>query len=149
MVKLRKKILRLRNMKKNVCYFRNNFTTSFMPYVLHTMNHSMTQLLTYTVAHSTRPSFRLKINSQPIKKVFKSCVQLSKSSQKWQNSDFQSPFSKSKIICIFQKNFHWKLWFCGHTLCYQHFLKTSLFRPLYFLKWRPIFGDFYSTDRKT
>ena len=29
------------------------------------------------------------------------------------------------------------------------FLKASLFKPLYFLKWGPIFDDFYSTDRKT
>jgi hypothetical protein len=28
-------------------------------------------------------------------------------------------------------------------------LKTSLFKPLYFLKLRPIFDDFYSTERKT
>ena len=29
---------------------------------------SMTQLLTHTVAHSTRPFFRPKINNQPTKK---------------------------------------------------------------------------------
>ena len=29
---------------------------------------SMTQLLTHTVAHSTRPSFRHKTNNQPTKK---------------------------------------------------------------------------------
>ena len=29
------------------------------------------------------------------------------------------------------------------------FLKTLLFKPLNFLKWRPIFDDFYSTERKT
>ena len=29
---------------------------------------SMTSLLTHTVAHSTRPSFRLKTNNQPLKK---------------------------------------------------------------------------------
>ena len=28
-------------------------------------------------------------------------------------------------------------------------MKTSLFKPLYFLKWRPIFDDFYSTECKT
>ena len=28
------------------------------------------------------------------------------------------------------------------------FLKTSLFKPLYFLKWHPIFDNFYSTERK-
>jgi hypothetical protein len=30
---------------------------------------SMTQLLTHTVAHSTRPSFRHKTNNQPTKKI--------------------------------------------------------------------------------
>ena len=30
-----------------------------------------------------------------------------------------------------------------------HFLITSLFKPLYFLKRHPIFDDFYSTERKT
>ena len=39
----------------------------------------MTQLLTHSVAHSTRPSFRPKINNQSIKKF---CGQLSKSWQK-------------------------------------------------------------------
>ena len=32
---------------------------------------------------------------------------------------------------------------------YWNILKTSIFKPLYFLKLRPIFDDFYSTDRKT
>ena len=32
---------------------------------------------------------------------------------------------------------------------HKTFLKTSIFKPLYFLKWRPIFDDFYSTHRKT
>ena len=32
------------------------------------MEFSMTQLLTHAVAHSTRPSFRPKINNQPTKK---------------------------------------------------------------------------------
>ena len=43
---------------------------------------SMTTLLTHTVAHSTKSSFRPKTNNQPLKKVFKSCPQLSKSCQK-------------------------------------------------------------------
>ena len=34
-------------------------------------------------------------------------------------------------------------------LSLAHFLKTSIFKPLYFLKWRPIFDNFYSTERKT
>ena len=60
------------------------------------LNFSMTSVLTHPVAHSTRSKF----NNQPIKK---SCGQLSKSCQKWQNSDFQSQFSMSKMITIFLK----------------------------------------------
>ena len=92
---------------------------------------SMTSLLTHTVAHSTRPSFRPKINNQPLKKFLSLAVrQLSKSCQKWQNSDIQSQFSMSKIIRIFQKMFFieeydfrgtlfvidifWKLHFLNH-----------------------------------
>ena len=63
---------------------------------------SMTSLLTHTVAHSTRPSFRPKTNNQP---VFKSCCQLSKKCKQLQNSDFQSQFSMSKMIRIFLKKF--------------------------------------------
>jgi len=43
---------------------------------------TMKILLTHNVAHSTRHSFRPKTNNQPIKKVFKSYVQLIKSRQK-------------------------------------------------------------------
>ena len=35
---------------------------------------SMTSLLMHTVAHSTRPSFRLKINNQPLKKFLSLAV---------------------------------------------------------------------------
>ena len=64
------------------------------------------------------------------KKIFKSCSQLNKSCQKWQNSDFQSLFSLSKVIRIFLKYFFiekydfrgtffvidifWKLQFLNH-----------------------------------
>ena len=51
---------------------------------------SMTSLLMHTVANFTWPSSRPKTYNQPLKKKFKSCSQLSKSCQKWQNSDFQS-----------------------------------------------------------
>ena len=61
---------------------------------------SMTTLLTHTVAHSTKPSFRPKTNNQPLKKSF---AQLSKICQKWPNSDFQSQFSMSRNIRIFLK----------------------------------------------
>jgi len=45
-----------------------------------------------------------KTNNQPPKKSLKkSCTQLRKSCQKWQNSDFQSQFSMSKNIRSFLK----------------------------------------------
>ena len=40
------------------------------------------------------------------------------------------------------------MWMQGHTFLYWHFLKTSLFKPLYVLKF-PIFDNFYSTESKT
>ena len=49
----------------------------------------------------------------------------------------------------FYSFYHWRISFRGTFFCNWHFLKTSIFKPLYFLKWRPIFYDFYSTDRKT
>ena len=61
-----------------------------------------------------------------------------------QNSHFQSQFSMSKIIQIFLKKISLKNIILG-----AHFLKTSIFEPLYFLKLHPIFHDFYSTDHKT
>ena len=61
---------------------------------------SMTSVSTHNVAHSTRHSFRPKPTTSPLKS-FKG--HLSNSCQKMQNSDFQSQFSKSKIIWIFLK----------------------------------------------
>ena len=60
----------------------------------------MTTLLLDTFEHCNRHSFRCKPNNLPIKK---SCVQLSKSSQKFKNFDFQSQFFcvKNDRICLF------------------------------------------------
>ena len=98
----------------------------------------MTSLLTHTFPHSTRPSFMPKINNQLLKK-FNSCGQLSKSFLKWQNSDFQSQFSVSKINRIFWKIFSLKNLILGAHLLLLTFLETSIFEPLYFLKLCPIF----------
>ena len=113
------------------------------------MLHSMTSLLTYTVAHSTRPSYSPKVDNQPLKKFLSLVVS-------WVNDVKMAKFWLSKSIFYVKKypnlskqNFHWRIWFQGHTFCYWHFLKTSIFKPLYFLKWRPIFDDFCSTERKT
>ena len=61
-------------------------------------NHSsMTSFLTHIL-----PGILLgpKPTTSPLKS-FKSCIQLSKSCQKWQNSEFRSQFSMPKIIRIF------------------------------------------------
>ena len=44
----------------------------------------MTSLLTYTVAHSTRPSYRLKINHQPLKKILSLAVNFYSTERKTQ-----------------------------------------------------------------
>jgi hypothetical protein len=85
----------------------------------------MISLLTQTVPHSTRLSFRSKTNNQPNKK---SCGQLSKSCQKLQNSDFQSQFldcaSAAQPHCpIFLKHLcHLvsDLKYLGHWGCFGH-----------------------------
>ena len=105
----------------------------------------MTQLLPHTVAHSTRPSFRPKINNQPSKKFLSLEITWVKSLQNVQNSDFQSQFSKSKMIQIF----------LNKIFVEEYFLRSSFFvidifwqlQLFYFLKWCPIFDDFYKNAR--
>jgi hypothetical protein len=70
------------------------------------------QVSTHTVAHSTRPSFRPKANSQPLKNILSLGVSWVKNVKKLQNSDSQSQFSMSKIIRKFLKiNFIGKYYF--------------------------------------
>ena len=59
--------------------------------------------------------------------------------QKVPKSDFQSQFSMSKIIRIFLIFSSLKTISLEKVFCYCHFLKTSIFEPLCFLKWCPIF----------
>ena len=54
--------------------------------------------------------------------------------QKVPKSDFQSHFSMSKIIQIFLIFFSLKIISLEEGFCYCHFLKTSIFEPLLFLK---------------
>jgi hypothetical protein len=61
--------------------------------------------------------------------------------QKVPKYDFQSQFSMSKIIQIFLIFFSLKNINLEEGFCYCHFLKTSIFEPLCFLKWYPIFDD--------
>ena len=64
---------------------------------MHNIEHSMTQLLSHTIAHFTGPSFMLKANNQPYKKIL------------------DVAFSWVNIV------------------------KNSIFKALYFLKWRLFF----------
>ena len=96
----------------------------------------MTSLLSHTVACSTRLSFRPKTSNQSIKKKLSLAVNWVKVVKKWQNSDFQSQFSMSKMIWIFLIFFS------------IHLKRHWIFRPIYFLKRCSIFDVFYSTDLK-
>ena len=72
---------------------------------------SMTSLLTHTVAHSTRLSFRPKTNNQPIKKFLilaVSWLKLSKIAKFWLS---KSIFNVKKYLNLTKKNFHWRISF--------------------------------------
>ena len=88
----------------------------------------MISLLTHTVAQSTRPSFRLKINNQPLKKFLSLAVSLVK-------------VVKNSKILTFKVNFLCqKLWeslkkIIGEyqfrpTFFENKFLLASIFKPL-------------------
>ena len=108
----------------------------------------MTSLLTHTVAHTTRPSLWPKTNNQPLKKFLSLVVSWVKVVKNGKILTFKVNFLCQKLSESFYNIFHWRIWFYGHTFCYWHFLKISLFKPIYFLKWRPIFDNFYSTEHK-
>ena len=74
----------------NSCYSR---------YYVHREKLSMTSLLTHTVTHSNRPSFRPKTNNQPIKKFWSLVVSWVKVVKNCKMLTF-----KIKGILIFQKN---------------------------------------------
>ena len=62
--------------------------------------------------------------------------------QKVQKSDFPSQFSMSKKNAKFsKKKFIEKYHFRCTFFCYWHFVTTSVFKTLYFLKWFLIFND--------
>ena len=101
--------------------------------------YSCTILYIYFISYSTHSGANL--NRRFRGKTFKVVI------SSLQTSDFQSQFSMSKIIWILLKKIHGRISFQGHIFCYWHFLKTSISKPLYFLKWCPIFDDFYSILR--
>ena len=109
---------------------------------------SMTSLLTHSVAHSTRPSFRPKINNQPLKKFLSLMVIWVKVVKNGKILTFKVNFLCQKLSESFYFFFIEEYDLRCTLFCYRIFLKTSIFKPLYFLKWRPIFDNFYSTDRK-
>ena len=77
----------------------------------HYTDSSMTSLLTHTVAHSTRPSFRLKTNNQPLKKFLSlavSWVKVVKNGKFWLS---KSIFYVKNYPNLSKKNFHWWIWF--------------------------------------
>ena len=95
----------------------------------------MTQLLTHTVAHFTRPSFRSK-------KVFK-CLAVTwvKVVKMCKILTFKVNFLHQKVSESFQKNFHWRISIYEQLFCYWHFLTTSISKTLYLLKWCPSFDN--------
>ena len=101
---------------------------------------SMTQLLKHTIAHSTRPSLSPQNNNQPTKKLLILTVSWVKVVKNGKILTFKGKVKDYPKLSNFFSLKNMILW---------HFLKTSLFKPLHFLKWRPIFDDFCSTDRKT
>ena len=58
-----------------------NFNLIFM--ILPSKTISMTTLLTHTVAHSTKPSFRPKANNQPLKKFLSLALSWTKGVKNW------------------------------------------------------------------
>ena len=74
-------------------------TSLFIRFVLQYCNISMTSLLTHTVAHSTKLSFRPKTNNQPILSLSVSWVKVVK------NCKILTFKSTSKMLRIFLKTF--------------------------------------------
>ena len=94
-LKLKKTVL------SKIC-FHNSF---WMETILRNMKVCMTTLLPHIFLVFTGTSFILK-TIKYLHKKFRSCLQLSKRWQKFQNSYFQSQFSMSKMVRIFQTFFH-------------------------------------------
>ena len=70
---------------------------------------SMTSLLMHTVAHSTEPSFRPKINNQPLKKLLSlafSWVKVVKMAKFWL---LKSIFYVKNYSNLYKKKFHWNI----------------------------------------
>ena len=101
-------------------------------------NISMTSLLTHTVAHSTRPSFRSKTNNQPLKKFLSlvfSWVKVVKNWTSFYKIKWFKNWSFQKMSIIFNVPLKW------HSLMKVCFKKIRIIFA--------IFDNFYSTDGMT
>ena len=130
-------------------YFEIEFATwnSNLESYLLCMTNSMTSLLTHIVAHSTtstRPFYRPKINHQHLKKFLSLAVSWVKVVKNGKILTFKVNFLCQKLSESVYFFFTLK-----NIILEAHFLKTSIFKPLYFLKWCLIFYCFYSTDGTT
>ena len=81
----------------------------------------MNSLLTHTVAHSTRPSYRPKINHQPLKKFLSLAVS-------WVKVVKNGKILTFKVIGIFLIFFHWKISFQEHIIGKLPFSKYFTFK---------------------
>ena len=93
-------------------------------------NFNMTSLLTHTVAHSNRLSFRPKINNQPFKKFLSLAVSWVKVAKNWKTLTFKVFYVKndpnlSTIFFIEENHYRrtffvidifWKLKFLNHSI---------------------------------
>ena len=70
----------------------------------------MTSLLTHTVAHSTRPSFRPKTNNQPLKKFLSLAVSWVRVVKNFKILTFKVNFLCQKLSESLKKN-HWRISF--------------------------------------
>ena len=66
--------------------------------------------------------------------------------QKCQNLTFKFNFNVKNYPKLSQFFFHWEILIQEHNFCYWHFLITSTFKSLYFLKWCPVFDTSPSTQ---
>ena len=110
---------------------------------------SMTQLLSHTIAHFTGPSFMLKANNQPYKKNFGLAFSWAKVVKNCKILTFKVNFRCQKLSEAFQKKISSNNINLGAHFLLLTFLTTSIFKALYFLKWRPFFDRIYTSVRKT
>ena len=109
---------------------------------------SMTSLLTHSVAHSTRPSFRPKINNQPLKKFLSLALSWTKVVP-WKKLFLKKNVSLKKLLFLFsQKDTYLAFQFLFPSVllsCYHHLKAKNgmYFCPSIFEHFRMVW-DVYS-----